>query len=357
MKKNYKRCMVFVSSILLLMFFVSILPSMQVNAASRKLKLSQTKITLAVGKTKKLAVKGATKNQLQKIKWISSKKSIATVSKSGKIVAKKPGKASIIAKVGKNKLKCKVTVKKKSNAKYGTDLWGYKIQHSNSYYKQRRTRIYRNLGITSKTKPQYAAFLLAKWECDHICYDDNTTLPGQSYQQALDKGYVVCGGYANLYKYLLEGLKIPVKVVMIPLHAWNHVKIDGKWYGVDVTFMDNDDSKEDPYNMNHFLMPDTYLFSSGGVSKGATDKRFVPVIYDSIVAFNKNFGGTINEDGDLERTYSSEDGESSVTEFATNYLQYWNSKKQFIGKIDGSDQFSEPDYHFNPWFTGKWKLY
>ena len=358
--------------ILSLMMLVSILPSTQVNAAAKP-KISNTKVTLTVGKTKTLSVKNVSKKQKKKIKWSTSKKSVATVSKSGKVKAKKAGKATITAKLGKKKYRCVVTVKKKSTKKKTIkkteeareDLWGYKIQHSESYYKNKRSSIYKSLGITKATKPQYAAFLLAKWECDHIRYDDDTNLPGQSYQQAFDKGYVVCGGYTNLYKYLLEGIGIPVTTVETDIHAWNHVKIDGKWYGVDVTLMDNGDSVDKGYaserlryGMDCFLMPDKYLDYSMGKNRGASDMRFVPVLYDSIVAFNNDFGGTLDADGDLVRERVDSNGDV-VIEGATNYLKYWNSKKQFIGKIviSGNPQFTEPDYRFNPWFTGNWQKY
>lgn len=49
-------------------------------SAKSKIKISNTKITLNVGKSKTLKVKGTKK----KPKWSSSKKSVATVSKKGK---------------------------------------------------------------------------------------------------------------------------------------------------------------------------------------------------------------------------------------------------------------------------------
>jgi len=70
--------------------------------------LSVKKKTLIAKQTYKLNVKGATK----KVKWTSSNKSVATVSSSGKITAKKAGTATITAKVNGKSLKCKVTVKK-----------------------------------------------------------------------------------------------------------------------------------------------------------------------------------------------------------------------------------------------------
>lgn len=80
----------------------------QVQAA--KVRLNMTKKTLTVGKTVTLKVKGTKK----KVKWSSSNKKVASVSSKGKVKAKKAGKATITAKVGKKKYKCKITVKKKT---------------------------------------------------------------------------------------------------------------------------------------------------------------------------------------------------------------------------------------------------
>lgn len=98
--------------ILALMMVFSIFPATQVNAATKP-KLSKTKITMTVGQSKKLKVKGISKKRAKRIKWKSSKKKIVTVTKTGKLKARKAGKATITAKVGKKKLKCKVVVKRK----------------------------------------------------------------------------------------------------------------------------------------------------------------------------------------------------------------------------------------------------
>lgn len=98
--------------VLAFVMMLSILPATQVNAATKP-KLSKTKITMTVGQSKKLKVKGISKKRAKRIKWKSSKKKVVTVTKTGKLKARKAGKAVIIAKVGKKKLKCKVTVKKK----------------------------------------------------------------------------------------------------------------------------------------------------------------------------------------------------------------------------------------------------
>lgn len=76
--------------------------------------INKSKITLEVGNTYKLKVK----NTDRSIKWSSSDKSIAKVDSKGKVTAKKAGKATITAKVGNKKLKCKVTVKNVDSKKF-----------------------------------------------------------------------------------------------------------------------------------------------------------------------------------------------------------------------------------------------
>jgi len=71
-------------------------------------KISASKLTLKVGKAKKLKVYGATSS----VKWSSKKKKVATVSNTGLVAAKKKGTAVITAKVNGKTLKCKVKVKK-----------------------------------------------------------------------------------------------------------------------------------------------------------------------------------------------------------------------------------------------------
>ncbi len=78
--------------------------------AAAKMQISKKTATITKGKTLKLRIKNA---KGKKIRWFSSKKKIATVKK-GKVTAKKAGKTTITAKVGKKKFRCKVTVKKRN---------------------------------------------------------------------------------------------------------------------------------------------------------------------------------------------------------------------------------------------------
>lgn len=73
-----------------------------------KMGLNETKKDLNVGSTTTLKLLGATK----KVRWSSSNKSVATVSTKGKVTGVKEGTATITAKYGKKKFKCKVRVTK-----------------------------------------------------------------------------------------------------------------------------------------------------------------------------------------------------------------------------------------------------
>lgn len=88
------------------------------QAATKKVALSSSKISLNVGKSKKISVKNKPKGA--KVTWKSKNKKIATV-KNGKIKAVKKGKTAVVCKVTykkkgmkiKKTLKVTVTVKKK----------------------------------------------------------------------------------------------------------------------------------------------------------------------------------------------------------------------------------------------------
>lgn len=121
-KKLMKATKVLVLSMvvsLVLQMASPVLPINQITvqaAAKETVKLNVTKKTLTVGKTLQLKILGTTK----KVTWSSSKKSVATVSKSGKVTAKVAGTATITAKVDNKKYTCKVTVKAPTN-KYVTN--------------------------------------------------------------------------------------------------------------------------------------------------------------------------------------------------------------------------------------------
>nr|WP_288753723.1 Ig-like domain-containing protein [uncultured Anaerostipes sp.] len=85
-----------------------LLPTIPVSAKS-KVSINKTSIALVKTKTYNLKLK----NNKQKIKWTSSNKKIATVSKKGTVKGISNGSTKVTAKVGKKKYSCNIYVGKK----------------------------------------------------------------------------------------------------------------------------------------------------------------------------------------------------------------------------------------------------
>lgn len=95
--------------LLMVMVIAVMMLPVTANAATR---LNRKKVTLKAGKTVQLKVKGTR----TKVRWSSSNKKVATVSSKGKVKARKAGKATITAKVGNRKYRCRITVKTRTGS-------------------------------------------------------------------------------------------------------------------------------------------------------------------------------------------------------------------------------------------------
>lgn len=122
MRKNRKRSLFRLLLMHVLLCMITLVVRSNVQAKSptvqtKKPVISEKKLTLEVGKTKTLKMKYISSN----VKWTTSSKKIVSIKASGKkkaicrVTAKKSGKATIKAKVGKKTYKCIVTVKEKAN--------------------------------------------------------------------------------------------------------------------------------------------------------------------------------------------------------------------------------------------------
>ena len=71
------------------------------------------------------------------------------------------------------------------------------------------------------------------------------TIPYSCYTAlgAMEDGVAVCAGYAKMFVYLAQAADLEATYVVgyaRGSHAWNQVKVDGKWYNIDVTWNDPD---------------------------------------------------------------------------------------------------------------------
>lgn len=167
-------------------------------------------------------------NNIQGVKWKSSKKSVVTVSSSGKIKAKKKGSAVITATAGEKKYSYKVTVYGKTVEKRVDQIIKSEIRS----------------GMTNYDKVK----AVHNWMIRHVKYDYNRLLTGtipqvsHTAKGALIKKVAVCDGYAHAFQMVMKKLGISCRFVVGRSgrigHGWNMVKLGGKWYHVDVTFDD-----------------------------------------------------------------------------------------------------------------------
>lgn len=114
MKKTRKKGIRSLAILLVLVLTLGFSPVTNVEAKAAP-RLNYKKVTLVQGKKKRLKVRNLRRRR--KVKWYSTKKSVATVNRKGIVKAKKKGKTFIVAKVGKKKYRCKVIVKKKVSKK------------------------------------------------------------------------------------------------------------------------------------------------------------------------------------------------------------------------------------------------
>lgn len=91
-------------------------------------------------------------------------------------------------------------------------------------------------------------------------------IPAVSYtaEGVLLKKTAVCQGYAEAFKLFMDMIGIPCKMVTGSAnngsgyvgHAWNIVKVSGKWYHIDVTWDDPAPDMKDHVDYAYFLIPD-----------------------------------------------------------------------------------------------------
>lgn len=141
---------------------------------SKKLKLKKKTLTLTKGK--KATLKIALNKTNKKVTWSSSKKSVATVNKNGKVTAKAVGKTTITVKAGNYKATCKVTVKKASTGNSFEQRVNSNISSYNQFIKEvvKYTNQYRVENGKSKLKLDSNLTFIASYRSTEMADTDKT---------------------------------------------------------------------------------------------------------------------------------------------------------------------------------------
>ena len=138
-------------------------------------------------------------------------------------------------------------------------------------------------------------YIIMNVDYDYANYLNNT-VPNQSYTAlgVLKYKTAVCAGYAKAFQLMcqLAGLECTYIVGDTPqgAHAWNQIKIDGKWYNADVTW-DDPISLEKDFNDHRYNNYGYFLISDELMYKDHIPKSKVQTCSSSLMKKAYEIGG------------------------------------------------------------------
>ncbi len=98
-----------------------------------------------------------------------------------------------------------------------------------------------------------------------VVYDESAHNCRDIYGVFVDKK-AICGGYSKAFSYLCGKAGIETATVTGDAdgqpHMWNKVKIDGKWYNIDITYAVSNASEGKYVRYDYFCVPDSMLAES-----------------------------------------------------------------------------------------------
>ncbi|MBO9598595.1 MAG: hypothetical protein J7559_12365 [Cohnella sp.] len=162
--------------------------------------------------------------------------------------------------------------KSKGTAVYKVDYLETKKQ--TDYVKAEAKKIVAKL-ITDKMSDIQKEKLLHDYIASQVTYDKS--LRKYTAYEALTTGEAVCQGYALLTYRLMQEAGIPVHIVSgtvsTGLHAWNKVKLDGKWYNVDTTWDSQKQVVYSYFNVTDAALKRDHSWKQGSLPAANTDYR------------------------------------------------------------------------------------
>lgn len=162
--------------------------------------------------------------------------------------------------------------KSKGKAVYKVDYLETKKQ--TDYVKAEAKKIVAKL-TTDKMSDIQKEKLLHDYIASEVTYDKS--LRKYTAYEALTIGEAVCQGYALLTYRLMQEAGIPVHIVSgtvsTGLHAWNKVKLDGKWYNVDTTWDSQKQVVYSYFNVTDAALKRDHSWKQGSLPAANTDYR------------------------------------------------------------------------------------
>jgi len=224
------------------------------QAEDNNVLINEHEITLNIGDTFQIQLTDKKGNKINDVEWFvkvrvpqdilytaedyNLQNKACTVSNDGLITAKAEGTTEVWAKYMNALYRCVINVKNKMDS----DLENKVVEIADKF---------RHLSDVDKVMAVHDYLI------DHIEYA-YSHIVRRAYG-ALIEGKAVCQGYAQSFQKILSNLNIEGHTVIgwnisekPVLHEWNRVKLDGKWYYIDLTW--DDTPWVSHRNYKHFLI-------------------------------------------------------------------------------------------------------
>lgn len=240
-----------------------------ITALAATTNTTSTTLTLTVGDTATLRLSGVTSG----VTWKSSNKKVVSVTTSGKITAKKKGVTSIIATYNGHKYKWVITVKNSlaTACKTGdtSGLSGTDLKVVNKVTSIIDNNITDDMTDYEKIKTIHD-YIILNCSYDKRATTNISSMPNASYhpEGCLLYNTCVCQGYAETFQLFMNALGIKNKLITGDAtdaagntngHAWNSVKLNGKWFNIDLTFDDPLPDAKGLVRYTYFLRNDAFF--------------------------------------------------------------------------------------------------
>ena len=158
--------------------------------------------------------------------------------------------------------------------------------------------------VNSSMSDTQKALVIHDYICDNAIYPvlgNNYEYDKEIYHSAYGFFYdynAVCAGYTLTYSYLMKQLGIECEYVSSSAmeHAWNKIKLDGKWYNVDLTF-DNTDFIEGVNtvgSISHHFFLKSYEYFSGEQGLHHKDGKTADTCVADSDELDDNFWHSVN---------------------------------------------------------------
>lgn len=173
---------------------------------------------------------------------------------------------------------------------------------------------------------------LHDWLCNNAVYEpeDTSVLRDHVDSSVFMDGVAVCEGYAKTYNLLLHAAGVESCFVDNDIHAWNVVKIDGKWFHIDTTWDDGEVSGN-----RWFLLSDSQMKASGATHESWRLKcptelhSFQPAVLPECV--------TVMGDLDGDGSFTEEDIKKLREDIVSGAVTGIEGDLSFSGRISAGD--------------------